>query len=150
MVGLMQLNDGLLVTTSADGTARVWNPITAECLRVLSDKPPEEGHAITAFQHDSEKVVLGSDGVVQTWDILTGQLLHEAKGMSQVWQLAYDDRRRVVGFSVRDEETFHTATYIEVSCSLVLWCSVVVVARADMDRGNDVIANPLFTYLDRL
>ncbi|KAF9134131.1 SCF ubiquitin ligase complex subunit cdc4 [Mortierella sp. 14UC] len=108
LVGLLQLNAGLMVSASADGTAQVWDPITAERLHIIGNHPLGQGNSILATQHDGEKLVIGFDGAVQTWDIRTGELLHETKDVGTVWQLAFDRRRRVVAFNLPEQGSYRT------------------------------------------
>ncbi|KAG0281016.1 SCF ubiquitin ligase complex subunit cdc4 [Linnemannia exigua] len=116
MVGVMQLNAGLLVSADADGFIQVWDPATSERLRIIGHHPPGQGKSIMTIQHDGEKLVMGFEGAVQTWDIRTGELLHETKGVTHVWQVAFDRRRRVVAFNLPQEGSFsaHDQTYLEI------------------------------------
>ncbi|KAK3836787.1 MAG: cell division control protein 4 [Linnemannia gamsii] len=116
LVGVMRLNAGLLVSASADGTTQVWDPVTSERLHIFGNHPPGQGESIQTTQHDGEKLVMGFEGAVQTWDIRTGELLHETTGVGSVWQIAYDRRRRVVAFNPPEQEPLddHNQTYLEI------------------------------------
>ncbi|KAG0290192.1 SCF ubiquitin ligase complex subunit cdc4 [Linnemannia gamsii] len=102
VVGELRLNGNFLVSKSrADGTVKVWDPLTANLLLTLGSSTPGTGLPIQAVQHDSTKLVTGATGAIQTWDIRTGQLLDETKEeMDTIYQLAYDCRRRVVAGNV--------------------------------------------------
>lgn len=104
LVGLLQLNHNLLVSGAADGTLRVWNPDSGVCHAVL-------GHtaAITAFQHDGQKVISGSDRTLKMWDIKTGECLRDLlSDFTAVWKVKFDEKRCVAAVQ-RDN-----LTYIEV------------------------------------
>lgn len=104
LVGLLQLNHGLLVNGAADGILRIWNPDDGICHAVL-------GHtaAMAAFQHDDKKVISGSDRALKLWDIKTGECLHDLlTDLTGVWQVRYDEKRCVAAVQ-RDN-----LTYIEV------------------------------------
>ncbi|KAG0375456.1 SCF ubiquitin ligase complex subunit cdc4 [Mortierella sp. AD032] len=115
-LGVMRLNAGLLVSASADGTTQVWDPVTSERLHIFGNHPPGQGESIQTTQHDGEKLVMGFEGAVQTWDIRTGELLHETTGVGSVWQIAYNRRRRVVAFNPPEQEPLgdHNQTYLEI------------------------------------
>ncbi|KAF8942773.1 SCF ubiquitin ligase complex subunit cdc4 [Haplosporangium gracile] len=113
MVGLLRLNDNLLVSGSADRTVKVWDPITAKLIHTLGNRPPETGQPIQTIQHDDKKLVTGASGAIQTWDIRTGELLDETKSVDSVWQLAFDRRRRVVGFNLTEQCAYGQHTILD-------------------------------------
>lgn len=117
-MGLLKLNDNLLVSASGDGTVKVWDPATANLLRTFGNHPPGACQPILAIQHDDKKLIVGADDVVQTWDIRTGELLDEMKGIASIWQVAFDRRRRVVAFNLMEPCAYgkHAITYLEVLC----------------------------------
>ena len=80
--------------------------------------PPGTSQPILAIQHDDRKLIVGADDVVQTWDIRTGELLDEMKGIASIWQVAFDRRRRVVAFNLMEPCAYgqHAITYLEVLC----------------------------------
>jgi F-box and WD-40 domain protein CDC4 len=89
LVGLLELSDEYLVSAAADSTLRVWNPKPGGSICKL------EGYsrAITCFQHDSLKIVSGSERTLKLWDIETGKcvrdLLDDITG--GVWNLRFDN-----------------------------------------------------------
>ncbi|KAI9004309.1 WD40-repeat-containing domain protein [Phycomyces nitens] len=90
LVGLLGLSGDCLVSAAADSSLRVWSAETGECQYLLA------GHrgAITAFQHDSQKIVSGSEGGLKMWCTKTGALLHELiDDISGVWVVSFDERR---------------------------------------------------------
>ncbi|CAG8930008.1 unnamed protein product [Penicillium salamii] len=106
LVGILELNEDVLVSASADSVLRVWDPENGECRSVLS------GHsgAVTCFQHDNEKVVSGSDRGVKMWNIQTGVLEKDLLAeLSGVWQVCFKGQHCVAAVQ-RDN-----VTYIEVS-----------------------------------
>ncbi|KEQ69490.1 WD40 repeat-like protein [Aureobasidium namibiae CBS 147.97] len=104
LVGLLQLNHGLLVSGAADGTLRVWNPDNGACQTIL-----QHTAAITAFQHDGQKVISGSDRTLKMWDIRTGECVRDLlTDLNVVWKIQYDGKKCVAAVQ-RDN-----LTYIEV------------------------------------
>jgi F-box and WD-40 domain protein CDC4 len=104
LVGLLQLNHGLLVSGAPDGTLRIWNPDNWACQAILTHTG-----AITAFQHDSRKVISGSDRTLKMWDIETGECLRDLlSDLTGVWQVRFDDKRCVAAVQRNN------ITYLEV------------------------------------
>lgn len=104
LIGLLRLNHGLLVSGAADGTLRIWNPDNGICHAIL-------GHtaAITAFQHDGNKVISGSDRTLKMWDIKTGECLRDLlTDLTGVGQVRFDENRCVAAVQTDN------LTYIEV------------------------------------
>ncbi|KAF9283960.1 SCF ubiquitin ligase complex subunit cdc4 [Linnemannia elongata] len=116
IVGLLRLNDSLLVSASGDGTVKVWDPATANLLRTFLNHSPGTDQSILAIQHDDKKLITGACGAVQTWNIRTGELLDEMKGINSVWQIAFDHKRRVVAFQTMEQCAYgqHSTTYLEI------------------------------------
>ncbi|SGZ51504.1 CIC11C00000001926 [Sungouiella intermedia] len=110
LVGLLELSDGYLVSAAADATLRVWDPVTGENHSKL------KGHnsAITCFQHDSLRIVSGSERMLKLWDIKTGRfvrdLLTDITG--GIWQVSFDPDRCVA--AVQKHKNDAEETYIEI------------------------------------
>lgn len=110
LVGLLELSDGYLVSAAADATLRVWDPVTGENYSKL------KGHnsAITCFQHDSLRIVSGSERMLKLWDIKTGRfvrdLLTDITG--GIWQVSFDPDRCVAAVQKHKNDT--EETYIEI------------------------------------
>lgn len=106
LIGLLELNDELLVSASADSTLRIWDPATGQCRKVLNSHTG----AITCFQHDLHKIISGSDRELKIWDIQNNfcerNLLTELSG---VWQVRFHGQ-----YCVAAVQRTHQ-TYIEVS-----------------------------------
>jgi F-box and WD-40 domain protein CDC4 len=105
LVGLMALSSSTLASASADSTIRIWDPATGALRHVLL------GHtgAITCFQHDSYKVLSGSDGSLKMWDIRTGEFVKELlSGLIGVWQVAFDGQWCVAASNRND------ATWLDI------------------------------------
>lgn len=68
-----------LVTTSADGTARVWD---VESERLVTEiKGPKEGLGGARFSPDSHRIVVACwDSVARVWEAESGRLIAELKG----------------------------------------------------------------------
>ena len=67
------------VSASGDGTARIWDAISAQTLKTL------RGHAgpvtMAMFTPDGKRVVTaGADRKVKLWDATTGDLLQDLAG----------------------------------------------------------------------
>lgn len=110
LVGLLELSDGYLVSAAADSTLRVWDPITGDNYSKL------KGHnsAITCFQHDSLRIVSGSERMLKLWDIKSGRfvrdLLTDITG--GIWQVSFDPDRCVAAVQKHRNEV--DETYIEI------------------------------------
>lgn len=68
-----------LISCSYDKTARLWDPTSGDCLRVL------EGHTdfvnLAVFILEGEQVITGGqDGAVKVFDVSTGECLPELEG----------------------------------------------------------------------
>lgn len=87
LVGLLGLSPNYLVSAAADSSLRIWNSADARLKQVLANN----GGAITCFQHDEQKVVSGSDGMLKLWDIRKGAFVRDLViGISSVWQVAFN------------------------------------------------------------
>ena len=106
LVGLLELNDGHLVSAAADSTLRVWDPENGACRSALA----AHTGAITCFQHDGQKVISGSDRTLKMWNIQNGECMRDLlTALSGVWQVRFDERRCVAAVQR------NSLTYIEVS-----------------------------------
>ncbi|KAI0778305.1 WD40 repeat-like protein [Trametes elegans] len=81
----------LLVSTSFDGTARVWDSTTGECLQVLQD---HKGHVYNlAFSPDGRQFATsGSDGCLFIYDVRTQQKLwahNTGKGKRGIFEISW-------------------------------------------------------------
>ncbi|KAK7683901.1 cytosolic leucyl tRNA synthetase [Cerrena zonata] len=107
LVGLLELSEDYLVSAAADSTLRVWDPQSPENFSKL------KGHsnAITCFQHDSLRVVSGSERMLKLWNIETGQFVRDllADITGGIWQVRFDVNRCVAAVQRtrgEAEETF--------------------------------------------
>lgn len=66
-----------VVSGSADGTVRVWNPESRQCVRTIDGQGPINCIAVGLIDHRSIVAAGGSDGSIRTWDAATGELLTE-------------------------------------------------------------------------
>ena len=75
-------------SSSFDGTSRLWDSVTGECLRVFQD---HKRHVYAlAFSPDGSSVAsAGLDAKVCIWNITDGTLLHIFAGASPVLSLAW-------------------------------------------------------------
>jgi F-box and WD-40 domain protein CDC4 len=106
LVGLLDFSHDRLVSVAADSTLRIWNPENGRCRSILYAGPRD----VTCFQHDGQKVVVGSSRTVKMWNAQTGQFVKDLlTDLTAIWQVKFDDRRCVA--AVRRDEF----TYIEVS-----------------------------------
>lgn len=110
LVGLLELSDDYLVSAAADSTLRVWDPQSQENYSQLRG----HGGAITCFQHDSLRVVSGSERMLKLWNIETGKFVRDllADITGGIWQVRFDCNRCVAAVQrTRDESE---ETFIEV------------------------------------
>jgi len=85
-----------LVSTSFDGTIRLWVPSTAECASVLS------GHSGTVNSFDYRYPVIasgGSDGTVRIWNVEKGTCRILRGHASEVTRVCILDEERVASTS---------------------------------------------------
>jgi WD40 repeat protein len=102
---------GRLVTTSRDGTVRVWDAATGQEVRVLRG---HTGEAFTAvYSPDGSRIASGGrDGLVRLWDAATGeQVIRLAGHATYVYELAFSPDGRTLAsgsgdFTVRLWDTF--------------------------------------------
>ena len=105
LVGLLDLQQDRLVSAAADSTLRIWDPENGHCRSTLS----AHTGAITCFQHDSQKVISGSDRTLKMWDVATGDFVKDLlTDLSGVWQVKFNERRCVAAVQRNN------LTYIEV------------------------------------
>lgn len=85
-----------LITSSEDGTCRMWDAQTGDVLHVLRHTPPNEPTYIwnCAFSPDDRQVATcASDGIVALYDSATGALQHvlqeDPRKPSTVFSIAY-------------------------------------------------------------
>lgn len=110
LVGLLALSDDYLVSAAADSTLRVWDPKTGENLSKL------KGHngAITCFQHDSLRIVSGSERMFKLWDIRSGKFVRDLLSdiTGGIWQVSFDADRCIAAVQKMKNDT--EETYIEI------------------------------------
>lgn len=101
--GLFSPDGKLVVTASADNTARVWSADTGELVHVLL------GHSelVTkaAFNSDGERIVTASvDGTARIWETMSGETLHVLRGHSdQLTDAAFSPNGQYVATSSADD-----------------------------------------------
>lgn len=72
----MTADGRLVVSGSHDGTARVWDPGTGDCVRVLDDSHQGQAVDVVRISADGGRVLtVGSGGRAQLWDLATGDRL---------------------------------------------------------------------------
>ncbi|PID62642.1 MAG: hypothetical protein CSB44_03465 [Gammaproteobacteria bacterium] len=63
-----------ILTTSRDGTARLWNPATGRCIQTLTGHTGQVSRG--SFNHDGTRILTtGVDGTARLWNPTTGQCL---------------------------------------------------------------------------
>lgn len=71
----------IFATSSLDGTVRIWDSISSQCVKVLEGA--HSGSAVSSVRiTNNEKYILtsGLDSVVRLWEISSGRVLMEYKG----------------------------------------------------------------------
>lgn len=110
LVGLLELLENYLVSAAADSTLRVWDPRTGENYSKL------KGHnsAITCFQHDSLRIVSGSERMLKLWDVKTGRFVRDLLSdiTGGIWQVSFDPDRCVA--AVQKHCNDREETYVEM------------------------------------
>ncbi|MFF7973533.1 TIR domain-containing protein [Streptomyces sp. NPDC007905] len=77
----VKFRERVLATGSADGTVRLWDPVSGRCLHVLPIHP----RGVWPLALDAEGSLLATgdaDGVVTVWDTASGTALHRLPGHS--------------------------------------------------------------------
>lgn len=102
LVGLLGLCDNTLVSAAADKTLRTWNPEDGTLSHCLT------GHdsAILCFDHDSRRIVSGSERHLKLWDSRKGTFARDLlTNIERIWQVRFD-RRRCVAAVARGRSSF--------------------------------------------
>jgi WD40 repeat protein len=86
------VRERLAVTASEDGSLRIWDIDTLECLRVLRDQPRTPASALCVSLDGRFAVTACADGGVRLWNLATGELVRIMKG--------HTDRVRFVSLSL--------------------------------------------------
>ena len=76
-----------MASTSADGTVRIWDLATGECLHILRH---EHWVIRTIFSPDGRQLIVsGMSATIYIWDTISGQLLQTLNGHADwVWSIA--------------------------------------------------------------
>ena len=107
LVGLLGISRRQLVYAAADSTLRVWDAALGSCQHVLV----AHSGAITCFQHDDDKVVSGSDGMLKLWNVRDGTFVRDLLvGLTGVWQVRFDGRYCVAAVQRNGQSEFAGAS----------------------------------------
>jgi WD40 repeat protein len=98
-----------LVTTSDDGTARVWNTSTGQELLLLAGHEGLVG-PVTYSMDGAFIVTAGADGTAIVWDAATGKVLHMLDGHRDNPNLVFPDEPNWVGAVAVSPESTIIAT----------------------------------------
>ncbi|WP_330460106.1 TIR domain-containing protein [Streptomyces sp. NBC_00820] len=92
----VKFRERVLATGSADGTVRLWDPVSGRCRHRLDIHP--RGVWPVALDDDGQLLVTGdADGVVTVWDPATGRRLHRLPGhTAPVYTVAFGPGNRVL------------------------------------------------------
>jgi len=130
-----------VVSASYDGTVRIWDVESGECLRVL------EGHTdfvrSAEFDNSGDKVVSASDdGTVIIWDVETGQCLQVLRGHTGCVSSATKcDKKgdKVVSVSFLDKTARILDT--DLNCLKVLEGHTYYVHSAEFNNTGDKVVS---------
>ena len=64
-----------LLTAALDGTARLWNSMTGECLRTFIAGPPRVERCKAVFSSDGTLVLTVADNMVKIFNVSTGECM---------------------------------------------------------------------------
>jgi WD40 repeat protein/energy-coupling factor transporter ATP-binding protein EcfA2 len=78
-----------LATASDDGTAKLWDVTSGRELRTFHSSNQPQILALQFGPGDSILVAGGSGGRALIWNVASGELVRELKGLSSVWDLAF-------------------------------------------------------------
>jgi F-box and WD-40 domain protein CDC4 len=101
LVGVLSLSPSFLISGAADGLLCIWDPGTGDLVHAF-----EQNYVVTAIEHDDNKALSGSDGLVRVHDIKSGKvrdLWNEKRGWV-VSRLAFGGSLCVV--ATRDNKSF--------------------------------------------
>lgn len=87
---LVSMQQDKLASASDDGSVRVWNTKTRECLLTMLPDDPKCMEVVSLITIPGDRLASGSgDHTVRIWDGLTGDCLMTLKGHTRwVWSLA--------------------------------------------------------------
>lgn len=103
----------IFATSSLDGTVRIWDSTSSQCVKVLDSA--HSGAAVSSVRFtNNEKYIMtaGLDSTVRLWDITSGNILMEYKGHDQHSQMLQPDFSYNEGFVfIGDEASTDVVCY---------------------------------------
>lgn len=84
-----------LVSSNTDGSVRIWNVSTGDCLHRLR---MENNAAVTFLQANKSIIVAGADRVLRVWETCSGKFVRDLiTDVDTIWRLAFDNNACVAG-----------------------------------------------------
>ena len=128
--------DGALVVTSSyDNTAKIWNASTGECTMTLRGHPDCMNKAV--FSPDGRAVLALSVWAATIWDVATGYRVHKLSGHSVESAVYSQDGSMVVTASPDKTAKIWNASTGE--CTMTLRGHTDILLSAVFSHGGDVL-----------
>ena len=79
-----------LISSSFDGTVRIWNTETGECVFTLDEHRDRVNKIAVSPKNENIFTTAGNDGVVHFWKMNSGQLILSHEGPGRMLNVSFD------------------------------------------------------------
>ena len=79
-----------LISSSFDGTVRIWNTKTGECVFTLDEHRDRVNKISVSPKDENIFTTAGNDGVVHFWKMTSGQLILSHEGPGRMLNVSFD------------------------------------------------------------